>query len=68
MKDNPNSTRIGIQKTLTMPQFSVTGATGVMQFQGSDRRDGKIAIVRMRRDCDNKGFVFTVSDRPLVCD
>ncbi|MHC5611680.1 MAG: hypothetical protein ACYTXA_11835 [Nostoc sp.] len=27
-------TRIGIQKTLAMAQFSVTGATGVIQFQG----------------------------------
>jgi ABC-type branched-subunit amino acid transport system substrate-binding protein len=63
-----NHTRSGIQKTLTMAQFSVTGATGVMQFQGSDRRDGKITMVTVRRNCNNSGFVFTVSDRPLVCN
>ncbi|MCC5606600.1 hypothetical protein LC612_07310 [Nostoc sp. CHAB 5834] len=27
-----NPTRIGIQKTLANPQFSVTGARGVIQF------------------------------------
>ncbi|AFY34697.1 bifunctional serine/threonine-protein kinase/ABC transporter substrate-binding protein [Calothrix sp. PCC 7507] len=63
-----NPTRIGIQKTLTMAQFLVTGATGVIQFQGSDRRDGKITMVTVRRDCNFNSFVFTVSDRPLVCN
>lgn len=63
-----NPTRSGIQKTLTMAEFSVTGATGVMQFQGSDRRDSKITMVTIRRNCNHSGFVFTVSDRPLVCN
>lgn len=41
-----NPTQIGIKKTLEMPEFSVTGgATGVIEFEGSDRRNGKITIV-----------------------
>ncbi|MBN3963078.1 hypothetical protein [Nostoc sp. NMS8] len=44
-----------------MAQFSVTGATGVIQFQGSDRRHhGAIAIVAVRFKCNS-------SDRTLVC-
>ncbi|MHC5598589.1 MAG: hypothetical protein ACYTXC_22060 [Nostoc sp.] len=62
-----NPTRIGIQKTLAMPQFSVTGATGVIQFQGSDRRNGTIAMIAVRPKCNSSGFVFIPSDRPLVC-
>jgi eukaryotic-like serine/threonine-protein kinase len=60
-------TRIGIQKTLAMPKFSVTGATGVIQFQGGDRRNGKITIVTVRHNCNSSSFVFIPSDRPLVC-
>ncbi|MEH2002374.1 MAG: bifunctional serine/threonine-protein kinase/ABC transporter substrate-binding protein [Nostoc sp.] len=60
-------TRIGIQKTLAMAQFSVTGATGVIQFQGSDRHNGTITMVGVRPNCNFSGFVFTPSDRPLVC-
>ncbi|MCC5629105.1 bifunctional serine/threonine-protein kinase/ABC transporter substrate-binding protein [Nostoc sphaeroides CHAB 2801] len=62
-----NSTRIGIQKTLAMPKFSVKGATGDIQFQGSDRYNGTIAIVAVRPKCNSSGFVFVASDRPLVC-
>ncbi|MCW5315482.1 ABC transporter substrate-binding protein [Nostoc sp. KVJ3] len=62
-----NPTRIGIQKTLAMPQFSVPGATGVIQFQGNDRYNGKITMVTVRRNCNSSGFVLTESDRPLVC-
>ncbi|MEH1855688.1 MAG: hypothetical protein V7L11_29410 [Nostoc sp.] len=43
-----------------MAQFSVTGATGVIQFQGSDRHHGIIAIVAARSKCNS-------SDRTLVC-
>ncbi|MEH1925979.1 MAG: hypothetical protein V7K83_00375 [Nostoc sp.] len=60
-------TRIGIQKTLAMPQFSVTGATGVIQFQGSDRHNGKMTIVTLHPNCHSKGFMLTVSERVLVC-
>jgi eukaryotic-like serine/threonine-protein kinase len=63
-----NSTRIGIQKTLANPGFSVTGATGVIQFQGGDRHNGTIVIIRVRRNCNSSGFVFIPSDRPLVCN
>ncbi|MBX9256156.1 ABC transporter substrate-binding protein [Desmonostoc muscorum CCALA 125] len=63
----PNSTRSSIQKTLTMPQFSVTGATGVIQFQGSDRGNGTITMVTVRPKCNSSGFVFVPSDRPVVC-
>lgn len=62
-----NPTRISIKKTLAMPQFSVTGATGVIQFQGNDRYNGKITMVTVRRDCNSSGFVLTESDHPLVC-
>lgn len=62
-----NPTRRGIQETLAMAKFSVTGATGVIQFQGSDRHNGKIAIVTVYPNCNSSGFVITVSDRPLVC-
>lgn len=37
-----NPTRLGIKKTLSQPQFSVTGATGVIQFAGSDRQMEKL--------------------------
>ncbi|MEH2323704.1 MAG: bifunctional serine/threonine-protein kinase/ABC transporter substrate-binding protein [Nostoc sp.] len=68
LKADPDPTRIGIQKTLAMPKFSVTGgATGVIQFQGSDRHNGTIAIVAVRPKCNSSGFVFTPSDRTLVC-
>ncbi|MEH2051940.1 hypothetical protein [Nostoc sp.] len=44
-----------------MAQFSVTGATGVIQFLRSDRRHhGTIAIVAVRSKCN-------FSDRTLVC-
>jgi ABC-type branched-subunit amino acid transport system substrate-binding protein/predicted Ser/Thr protein kinase len=46
LRENP--TRIGIHKTLAMPQFCVTGATGVIQFQGGDRLNGKITMVGVR--------------------
>ncbi len=62
----PNSTRSSIQKTLTMPQFSVEGATGVIQFQGSDRRNGTITIVTVCRNCNSSGFVLRSSDQPVV--
>ncbi|MCC5668310.1 bifunctional serine/threonine-protein kinase/ABC transporter substrate-binding protein [Nostoc sp. CHAB 5784] len=66
LRENP--TRIGIQKTLANPGFSVKGATGVIKFQGGDHHNGKITIVVVRRNCNSSGFVFTPSDRPLVCN
>ena len=60
-------TRIGIQKTLAKPLFSVKGATGLIQFQGGDRLNGTITMVGVRRNCNSSGFVFTPSDRLLVC-
>ncbi|MCC5614230.1 bifunctional serine/threonine-protein kinase/ABC transporter substrate-binding protein [Nostoc sp. CHAB 5836] len=66
LKENP--TRIGIQKTLAMPEFFVKGATGVIQFKGGDRHNTTIAIVTVRRDCNSIGFVFIPSDRPMVCN
>ncbi|MBD2250590.1 bifunctional serine/threonine-protein kinase/ABC transporter substrate-binding protein [Nostoc parmelioides] len=62
-----NPTRLGIKKTLSQPQFSVTGATGVIQFEGSDRRNGKITMVRVQRNCDDNSFVVIPSDRSLQC-
>ncbi|WP_219930044.1 hypothetical protein [Nostoc commune] len=56
-----NPTRIGIQKTLAKPLFSVKGATGVIQFQGSDRLNGKITMVTVRRNCNSNNFVPIVS-------
>ncbi|MCC5624558.1 bifunctional serine/threonine-protein kinase/ABC transporter substrate-binding protein [Nostoc sp. CHAB 5715] len=56
-----NPTRIGIQKTLANPQFSVTGATGVIQFQRGDRHNGKITMVTVRRNCNSNDFMFTVT-------
>ena len=52
---------IGIQKTLANPQFSVKGATGVIQFQGGDRHNGKITMVIVRRNCNSNNFVPIVS-------
>lgn len=56
-----NHTRIGIQKTLAKPLFSVKGATGVIQFQGGDRLNGKITMVTVRRNCNSNNFVPIVS-------
>lgn len=54
-------TRIGIQKTLAKPLFSVKGATGLIQFQGGDRLNGKITMVTVRRNCNSNNFVPIVS-------
>ncbi|MCF2151250.1 bifunctional serine/threonine-protein kinase/ABC transporter substrate-binding protein [Desmonostoc muscorum LEGE 12446] len=67
LKENPTPTRIGIQKTLTMPKFSVKGVTGIIQFQGSNPRNGTITIITARRNCNSSGFVLRPSDRPVVC-
>ncbi|QFS44963.1 hypothetical protein [Nostoc sphaeroides] len=37
------------------------GATGVIQFQGGDRRNGKIRMVTVRRNCNSNNFVPIVS-------
>ncbi|MBU7581894.1 MAG: ABC transporter substrate-binding protein [Nostoc sp. TH1S01] len=61
------STRLGIQQTLQQPEFSVTGATGTIRFAGSDRQNGTISLIGIRRQCNSQNFVFTTSDRPLKC-
>jgi eukaryotic-like serine/threonine-protein kinase len=58
-------TRLGIQQTLS--HIQVTGATGVIRFQGSDRHSGKITIMTIQPNCNSSGFVFMPSDRPLKC-
>ncbi|WYL94847.1 MAG: bifunctional serine/threonine-protein kinase/ABC transporter substrate-binding protein [Gloeotrichia echinulata IR180] len=55
-------TRRSIQQTLGQAQFSVTGATGVIRFEGSDRQNGTMTIVTVRRRCNSTGFVFTPGD------
>jgi ABC-type branched-subunit amino acid transport system substrate-binding protein len=60
-----NPTRSGIQKTLTQPQFSVRGTTGVIQFEEGDRKYGTITMVVVRRHCNSSEFVFTPSDFTL---
>ncbi|MGM3309776.1 protein kinase domain-containing protein [Anabaena sp. WFMT] len=57
-----NPTHSGIQKTLTQPQFSVTGTTGVIQFEEGDRKYGTITMVVVRRHCNSSEFVFTPSN------
>ncbi len=59
--------RSGIQQTLSMAEFAVTGVTGIIRFTQSDRRDSKITMVQVSRKCNSSSFVFTLSDRPLKC-
>ncbi|BCL38414.1 bifunctional serine/threonine-protein kinase/ABC transporter substrate-binding protein [Nostoc sp. MS1] len=59
-------TRLGIQQALS--QIQVTGATGVIRFQGSDRLSGQITMVTVQRDCHSDSFVFMPSFRATnVC-
>jgi ABC-type branched-subunit amino acid transport system substrate-binding protein len=60
-----NPTRSGIQKTLTQPKFSVTGTTGVIQFEEGNRKYGTITMVVVRRHCNSSEFVFTPGDFTL---
>ncbi|QLE55789.1 bifunctional serine/threonine-protein kinase/ABC transporter substrate-binding protein [Nostoc sp. TCL26-01] len=59
--------RQGIQQTLNQANFSVTSATGVIQFMGGDRRNGTINIIAIRRNCHANDFVFIAGDRPNKC-
>jgi ABC-type branched-subunit amino acid transport system substrate-binding protein/tRNA A-37 threonylcarbamoyl transferase component Bud32 len=63
-----NPTRSSIQTTLTKPQFSVIGATGVIRFEGGNLKYGEITMVVVRRHCNSSQFIFTPSDRSLKCE
>ncbi|MEH2025804.1 hypothetical protein [Nostoc sp.] len=57
-----------------MAEFSVTDTTRVIQIQGCrsyarrrHRSNGSFTIVTVRLNCNSSSFVFTTSDRSLVC-
>ncbi|MBD2300814.1 bifunctional serine/threonine-protein kinase/ABC transporter substrate-binding protein [Nostoc sp. FACHB-190] len=60
-------TRLGIQQILADKNFAVTGATGIIQFEGSDRQNATVTILSIRRKCNSSDFVFVPGDRPLKC-
>jgi branched-chain amino acid transport system substrate-binding protein len=44
-----DNTREGLQKVLSNPTFSTSGATGMIQFSPSGEREGEALLVKIQR-------------------
>ncbi|MBU7583364.1 MAG: ABC transporter substrate-binding protein [Nostoc sp. TH1S01] len=61
-------TRLGIQQTISHPDFAIKGATGMIRFAGGDRQNGTINIIAIRRQCNSQNFGFIIAgERTMKC-
>lgn len=58
IQTSPHPNRAAIQKTLADPGFKTNGATGVVRFEGSDRREPLNTLVKVLPNCSGSGYRF----------
>jgi eukaryotic-like serine/threonine-protein kinase len=65
-----NPSRKDIQHILTAPSFKATGATGLISFQGGDRKENLNVLLRVipSRNCNSYGYSFFPLKVPLTAN
>lgn len=59
LKKQSQPSRTGVQKVLADPNFKVTGATGTISFNGSDRKEPINVLLKVvRSNCNDSGYTF----------
>ncbi len=66
LKQNP-ADRQTLRNILADPSFSATGATGVIQFDGSDRRERTVVLEKVVPICSSDAHAFVPVDYGQSC-
>jgi branched-chain amino acid transport system substrate-binding protein len=65
--NNSTPSRQGIRDIIAARDFLTTGATGKIQFDGSDRPNARTYLLKVSKSCKGKGYMFVPIDAPASC-
>ncbi|NJP08651.1 MAG: ABC transporter substrate-binding protein [Leptolyngbyaceae cyanobacterium RU_5_1] len=67
LNQQAHPSRVGIQQVLANPNFKAKGATGTIQFNGSDRREELNTLIKVVPKCSHSGYTFVPVDYAKAC-
>jgi eukaryotic-like serine/threonine-protein kinase len=65
--NNSTPSRQGIRDIIAARDFLTTGATGKIQFDGSDRPNARTYLLKVSKSCKGNGYIFVPIDAPTSC-